>query len=317
MSVYEFTKETRESRENIYHYTSVDALMKIIENKKLRFTECRFLNDKNEFKGLSEILDKIKTNLNELMQENWEEINQLADEEYENNFKMVNKSGSILFKKNKYYILSFSTEKDSLPLWNYYTKNMNSWGYSIHIVKNEIINKFKEIDNNDISLYYGKVLYKEKEKREFLEEKIKTISDKFSKKIIEKNRNSNSSINSYFDFEESVNVELRTELYNLFQLCRLFFKDSYFSYEKEYRFVISCIDDESIFSSMREFSSINGIIRPHLELDLKKLDFLSGITVSPLIEYDLAVKGLEYFLNSKECNISKDKILKSKINIRF
>ena len=42
MSVYEFTKETRESRENIYHYTSVDALMRIIENKKLRFTECRF-----------------------------------------------------------------------------------------------------------------------------------------------------------------------------------------------------------------------------------------------------------------------------------
>ncbi len=35
--------------DTVYHYTSPDGILCILNNKTLRFTDCQYLNDKGEF----------------------------------------------------------------------------------------------------------------------------------------------------------------------------------------------------------------------------------------------------------------------------
>lgn len=43
-----------------YHYTSIEGLKGIIENKCVRFTDCQFLNDTSEYNHLKMLLKKIQ-----------------------------------------------------------------------------------------------------------------------------------------------------------------------------------------------------------------------------------------------------------------
>ena len=117
----------------LHHYTSPNGLIGIITEKNIRHTNINCLNDKSEYRYTyslikkeiltdSEISSKLKTNnLFSLIESrcNYSTDNKLYDIENET------------YNKRTYYIACFSTAEDSLPMWNYYTSNGSSLGYSI------------------------------------------------------------------------------------------------------------------------------------------------------------------------------------------
>lgn len=94
----------------IIHYTDINALKSILENKTLRFGHYRFLNDEEEFvNGQKILLKKIKDILNYGKANNIvKNALRLRQEEKE--------------KKCPFFVCSFSKKKDDLDLWRAYTK---------------------------------------------------------------------------------------------------------------------------------------------------------------------------------------------------
>lgn len=90
---------------NVYHYTSLDVLKKVIESKRLRFTKMNSLSDKSEYKyGIQLLKNKII--------------------EFENNNNIGNKFDTELLDKFSFsddlYSISFTENGDNLAFWNSY-----------------------------------------------------------------------------------------------------------------------------------------------------------------------------------------------------
>lgn len=299
--------------DKIYHYTSVDGLQAIISNKTLRFTECSFLNDRNEYNGLGDLIDELSLDFDDKIKDLLNELKWMFCDSYEETrgTYCLLKDGKLKYTKIRFYILSLSVKQDSLPMWNYYSKNSNNWGYNLEISKQQVIDKFFNVENIHLDLYCGKIIYSDQKKKEFIKFRINEIYSLYLKQVkdyISKNLD---------DELPMLRDEMISEIYNFSTICRLFFKDEYFKHEEEYRFILkadSFVDDDTL---KKTFSNLNGVIRPHVDLKFDNVDFIKSITISPLVDYDLAQKGLEIFLEHNKGNSKNIRIKKSKINIRF
>lgn len=102
----------------ITHYTSSSSLIKILENKTLRFSDALFLNDSSEG---TVIFDYIQLNLD--------------TRKYDISFKKAvsKKLEQLSFNQHKYHYMlcCFSLDEDNAGMWNYYTKSRNQDGYSL------------------------------------------------------------------------------------------------------------------------------------------------------------------------------------------
>jgi hypothetical protein len=316
----------------IYHYTSPEGLKAILESHSLRFTNYRFLNDKNE--GSCERNGIIKKLVSLFTEENkknnqkgkdffslltreliGKDIKDIVNSAINNGKKIddsfINKSsdGNYYETKNGYYVLSLSKEKDSLSMWNYYMKNRKYEGYNIGFdvkILQEIFSKFAT--------------------------KYKDKSIKFENKninYINKEEENSEFENIVLNFKEQY-VKTREGKTDIVFKCRdkilldyIFSKDDCFRHEDEYRFVL--IKDQ--MSEIKEkFYIKNGIITPYIDVPLNKEDILKAIkfiTISPLLEEEIANKGLEFFLMNIGYKLyDKEKqtgiiIKKSKCPIRY
>lgn len=120
----------------VYHYTSIEVFRKIIEFKKLRFTQMNSLNDKSEYKyGLQLLKNKI--------------IEFESDNNITSRFD-TNIIDSFMFPDDLYSI-SFTENGDNLAFWNSYYVNKTtplSIGFEQDLVFNSgfIINPCKYDD---------------------------------------------------------------------------------------------------------------------------------------------------------------------------
>ena len=131
--------------ETFYHYTTIDALVNGITKEDaetgkeicLRATHCRFVNDSEEIKKGAQLISILLE-----QQDNTKTRKEHFDElmkQYENMF-----------------LLSFSENEDSLPMWNAYSNN--STGVAIGF------NRIQSLSKNDVALkcwYNTKELAKE------------------------------------------------------------------------------------------------------------------------------------------------------------
>lgn len=285
-----------------YHYTSIEGLKGIIENKSLRFTDCQFLNDTSEYTHIKSLLKKIK----KTDDEKYPIFLDTIIEELSENYMKVKKEDGI-YRAFRYFVFSTCKSSDSLPMWNYYTKDGKNYGYNI------------EIDVNDIAvpigteLTYSPIIYLEAEKIN----KIKEILDTYYKKYIESKSNFN-----YENMYEAIQDCLR-EL----ERIRLCFKDECFKHEEEFRII--AMVPISFKSSSEEFkrgaryifTPQNGVLRPQFEIKFnnhnESIIAINSITISPLVDFELAKKGLIYFFIQNEIKLDQSKIKKSKLPIRF
>lgn len=111
-----FKKGTK--AKSIYHYTSIGGLQGILSSKTLRFTNIKYMNDKDEIiAGLDSMAKACSA----------------SEEEREALLYSFMSHGTQTF------VCCFSLEEDSLPMWNYYTKEINSQGYNIEFDDKKLV----------------------------------------------------------------------------------------------------------------------------------------------------------------------------------
>lgn len=298
----------------INHYTSPEALLSIISNRKLRFTDCAFLNDVDEFNYIRKVLDQcfLKDEDKDLR----ESIEKLILNEFKENnegYLLLPENGKLKFKNGKYYILSGSKNSDELPMWVYYSKSGGYRGYCINIDLDKLIKDVNELNG---VLIYGQVEYDLNKQIKILEDNIRKISAEYDEKVAPFKDSNNEEASHYID---SCIDEYQEALFELVERMRLFFKNSDFIHEKEYRIALLIASDDK-FIEKSHFVK-NGVLVPCVSVNLKNNLPIKSIVVGPTMDYNLSKVGLRDALKSYEVinadNEIKLPIINSKVNVRY
>lgn len=264
----DFYKSIQILPKEIYHYTSSTALLSIIKHKQLWFTNSRFLNDKTENRYIYLLLDEyIEKNKKKFCKSYYDEIkylcNTLTDDKNEFCYN--------LFHEKYLYVASFSLNRDSLNLWNYYTKSSESIGYNIIFDTK----KFVEFSNDGSLLtQYGKVIYDKKEQMMTIDNLLTNLYERF----IKLNNNVTGQNMLFQDFAYFMNE------------LSIFYKDESFKQEEEFRFVWQ----SSKNADLREYKNI---FIPYIKYDIPIVSFI-GITISPTNQSNLVELGLKQLLEN-------------------
>lgn len=301
----------------VFHYTSPDALNSILNGRyilkrdstekeqrtiALRFTKADSLNDKAEGKTLFTIYQRVCKKLQKkgLIDKIFFEF--LKNIEYKDIF--ISDDGHCRFMKEcDTYIFCLSKGKDLLPMWNYYSKNNQYEGYSLGFrFKDEVDLKiFKLNQDAEINLY--RVIYKENEIETLLEDFLTGLYRQTDMK------------------DQHERQEASQTVQQMLTKLKYLFKDKAFSHEQEVRLVLHIVKNDNKYDI--QFRTKNGILIPFIELHMER-EYLTEITIGPLIEEKLARKNLEFFLQQIDYKIKTKasdtegiKIHSSKVPIRY
>lgn len=291
---------------SIFHYTDTNALLKIIENKEFWITDSNFLNDSSETVYINNILSEVCSDF-KLTDEFMKKLNIYCK-------KTIN-------QKEKRYMISFSTDKDSLTLWSEFS---GFYGCCIEFEINKLRSIFDSfIENNHNKCFVeGKVIYDRSKQKELLinmfERNINSIKDDYHiRNKIE--------INELFNnYEENNNEAIIKNLYysllGELKYYALFFKDECFKNENEYRIVF--VDDGTKKTSSDElyFREKNGSIIPYIKMSLSNKENvlpIKSILVGSKNNSDISIDGVKYFLKKYNYNLSEITVSKSKITLRY
>ena len=255
--------------DSVFHYTSASGLNGIISNKTLYFSDMLYLNDKDEiYAGMSSFCKAIGVSPDRLPE--------IQDE--------------------RYFVCCFSIDEDSLPMWNYYTKDPTNNGYNIGFDLKQLIYSiiYQNEFLNGCSLSFGGVDYSVNDSSVYantLNDSIKRLIEKIGKKLLQGDDDidiSEETINKIpfvytFNGLDCDFIQSSSEL-----LC--YIKRNYFSYEKEVRIVISMSSDK--LSDLNEKGYIKtkvskGIIVPYIEVKYNPAA-IKSIMISPTLTIDIA-----------------------------
>ena len=214
-----------------YHYTSSSSLLSILKERNIRFTDAWFMNDNSE---MTYFIDCLVNFLKEnkgypKCAETFEKL--LLNGESLASYKKVDISTLRFYtdievlkdKKTRQFIFCMSESSDSLNMWNYYSQSNNYQGYNIGVNIKEFLgtlNKRSELPINPYFIYYGKVIYTEQEQKQ--------------------------EIRDFCSFLENDNLQSHQRgiyLWEYITTYGLFYKNSAFKNEEEYRIVISVSED--------------------------------------------------------------------------
>lgn len=281
----------------IYHYTTLNALQGILDNNELWVTKSDFLNDKSE---LQYTYDLFKNNF-------LCNITEMSFRE-----KLINEFDALINEVNDisrkplsgYYIASFSTDSDNLALWSEFS---NAMGYNLEFEAESFICSF-----NKTIMWHGKVVY-DKEKQLLL------LKEALEKAMTWRAEYGDAESLSDFSNNTPDNIieYIALDLYAFCTVYAMFFKQSEFNLEKEYRVVLSSIHEESEYVKTPEtlfFRPAKEIIIPYIKAHCNVLDSLKSITVGPKNNIDIATAGISIYCRSKGITIP---IHKSRIPLRY
>jgi len=281
---------------DLYHYTSSNGLFGIIDSCELQCTNASFLNDPTEKKYFDSVLKEVIS----------------KNSACANIYKILNNSSVVSHIVNpfEHYIISFCKNKDSLSMWNYYSKgNGYNLGFNIESIIKRNNDKFHLIKKVDL-------IYSRLEQLSSLERYILNYKDKSEKYLQLKNEITFAEQNGDRIKYDIANYEQSNCLIDfsegLFEM-QLKFKNEAYKNEKEVRLIVSQWEPEGLISSHKISST--GIIIEYVSLELNLLEDLTSITTNPLSN-ELHKLGLSKFLNSKIENKKID-INKSEIPFRL
>lgn len=313
----------------IFHYTSIGGLEGILTHKKLYFTNIKYMNDKDEILAG---LDSIASTLN------------ISTDKKE---KLL--SGFINHEIQT-FVCCFSLEEDSLPMWNYYTKEINNQGFNIEFDDKKLVESIlknnKCLDGCDFA--FGIVDYSKDNDSKYSKKFANKILSSFDvalsnffltvAKAMPSSHQANIDQSAMAEWENKIrDLEKKNKLNNLpiyffngekcsfdknlFGDYLCFVKRDCFRPEKEFRIVINV--PNSKLKDLKEAESYkfrisNGILTPYLELTFGK-DVVKSITISPTIKSDLVEQSIQDFTTYCDLPIKDYStfIRKSKVPVRF
>lgn len=313
----------------IFHYTSISGLESILRERRLRFTNIKYMNDKDEIiAGLDSMAKACE----------------VSDEERERLHSAFISCGMQTF------VCCFSLEEDSLPMWNYYTKEVNNQGYNIEFDDKKLVESILRnnpiLDGCDFS--FGIIDYSKDNDSKYsqaitsniLTSMELSISKLFLAVVKGASDNQSSNINESLlrDWEKKIETtEKKRKLINLpiyfynGEKCNFeknpsgdylfFIKRDCFKQEREFRIVITVPDDRLAKlkqESAYKFRTGNGILIPFLELTFSP-DVVKSITISPTIQSDLVELSIQDFLKYCEFEVKDySKFIRhSNVPVRF
>ncbi|ARR10780.1 DUF2971 domain-containing protein [Paenibacillus bovis] len=292
-----------ENFDNLYHYTSIQGLEGIVTYGCFWVTHVKFMNDSSENSYFWGVLKEVIDDFAKMHPENSVRKGFVAE---------LNKVMDIHTKVMNvinHYVLSFSTQSDSLSMWNYYGKND---GYCLGFSKNEIIevmNKLNDDKNVDLVLT-AQVIYDKEVQVNILRNELENVYKWF---LENKDNNQWKDINN-----RAFSRGIASYAIERFATYASFFKHPAFRDEGEFRVYIR----QTMFDNPANYRPYQGIIIPYIKVNIKKNNEeipLESINVGPLIKHDLAVEGLERWLSTQSLTkpIDEIKLTQSNIPIRF
>ena len=259
----------------ICHYCTIDTLNAILEGNCLRFTDIRFLNDSTEFIEVISLIKQVLSRENytsdfKNLLLNSDEIHEL--ENYKQSYVGFSRRDHD-YRKIDYhtYTCSFSTNSDSLSMWNYYATTAAgvnvvfdfAWNMFDGSEKTEVT--IGEILSNGIMLFRGLIVYSIEDKKKCITE----LLDKLAQ-IFEEARSDLDKYKNYilYAFKGAINN------------MRCFFKNNSFESENEYRVVLKIPED-----LLRKKTSIDSI--------KKKGVFKKGNILVPYVDYEFKPESIK------------------------
>lgn len=282
---------------NIYHYTTLDVLKSIVENRTIRLTDYRFLNDPQEVTYcMKYIKDLLQTydDSNPTIANIKRMVFNLEQGLFDYSMMVKDASGNASFAKiqnvnGHIYILSLTHNDDNLAMWDRYGKN----GCRLCL--------------NDLKLFEH-LAVRAIRKNHFMANAVDIINSPVVY---------NDNFDSIKNFIESLAQTSPNDLnlpQNVLQMF-LLHKDSAYQDEKEFRIVIN-FPDAMLDSNVRKvFTAKNDVIKPQLELtNIPIEEILENVLISPYNTSDRAILSVQEFL---EFNLHKKiPVNKSQIKIR-
>jgi hypothetical protein len=252
----------------------MEALINILETNTLWATDCKYLNDISETKTMNNIYDEL------LESKNVNLINYITGMKEEGNLIQAN-------TMKRTYFISFTTEKDSIALWNHFGKNGVVLEFDISGIifntGNDII-KVKDKNNGEHSvpseIIYGKIKYNDSE--------IKKLYDK----LFDQKKSDYNSDNNVFNNDIEI-LKTSLKLDNIIY----FKKDNGFSYENEYRVVINLERKDAV--KIERFRVKDGLVIPYIAINFENNLFsLKSITINPEQDDCMVEDGIRRLLNA-------------------
>lgn len=296
----------------LFHYTSPEGLIGILAQDRmlLRFSRFDCVNDKTEgclvYDLFNEVLNELRND--RLVTDQLDKVvlkveqlskgifscctskdNDLIENSVKNNFKWH-------FLEYNTYLCCFSEDQDSLPMWNYYTKGVNSRGYSIGFSKG-LLSRTKGISDL-FEMNIKKIVYSRTEQIDLIRKLILGVQ------------------NNLADLDEFFAVNL---INSLLSEWRFLFKQECFSHEKEVRAILKIpIELPQDADGARKFElyfrSNYGYVVPYVELEFPK-NSVKSICMGPQLDYASARIGVNALLVNRSYNGVK--IIGSEIPTRF
>jgi len=286
----------------VYHYTSLEGLLGIVNSRKIWATDILYLNDASEFKYSKDML--------------YEEIKKL--QKRDQRFKLAEELdaslGYFFYKTLEdnieklfpsehfgFYVCSFSEEKDLLSQWRGY--GQNRIGCSIGFSLDRLKENFKQA-----SFTISQCIYDKEEQRDSINKLLKKISDKFISEIGDSTDKK--------DAWDMKSRHLAVEFISEFIKLAPAFKHPQFKEEKEWR-IISSLQMPNATKLLR-FRPGKTMIIPYVEFFLPVEDdklIIDEIVIGPTIDNLLSISALKLLLESKSAICRK--IISSTIPYRL
>ena len=284
---------------NLYHYTSLSTLISIIQNKTIRLTDYRFLNDKQELNYAINRLKKIAVEKNTAFSQKLINVlNDIAsgsmhllvfDESTDRPTKCTDGTNILKIKKYdmRYYVLSLSEKCDDLSMWQMYAKS----GCCIKFNSQSLLEYFHDIRDRHFlnginNICYGKIKYDES----------------FDQQI-------------YNSMQEIYQMsKLDTNLYEIVWNWCILNKCNSFAYEKEFRVAIPFSSENLMEGESYKFIINDKYIKPQIEFNNFPIDnVIEEIVISPYLIAELTKLGIEELLKSEKINNTAIRISNLKI----
>lgn len=252
---------------SVFHYTSPQGLDGILFSGKncIEFFASRFdcVNDTSEGKYIIDIYNEVVSELykkQKITLKQYSKINNLLPSDAEL-IKQWQGEECISVREVpcQRYICCFSTDGDSLAMWNYYSKNSKYQGYNIEIYINSAKDSlYKYLSGITINWY--EVLYNRDEQkkliREFLSEVMEYYTDRRAPTI-----------------QETIKSQLGE-----WSMC---FKHPCFYHEKEVRAVVYIPKESACAKLPIEYRQKDMFVIPFVRIKMDK-ECVSSVTISPL-----------------------------------
>lgn len=277
----------------IYHYTSPEAAKSILGYGKLRLTDRYYLNDYSEGRY---VLQLCLDNIDILIPNN---------EKLKKYFMKILDERKYCVQRDDFYVYqcSFSMKRDSLCMWNYYTKGEGIQGYCMRFsfdntkdIGSQILKPQITFKDKEQRIYAGKIIYNKEQQLEI----VKGLIDYFLS----------------FDIESKEDFVLSYLVDKIVQQG-IFFKKECFSVEEEYRLaIIQNVDDDGKFYAIkdkREFCVKNGMFVPYVDISFLA-EKLTEIMMSPTLEEEIVKQSIKMLCANKYKNIT---IVPSEIPVRY